>query len=155
MNVQEAGIRSAQTRPGPSISCISPVARDSPWLAHTGVELEPGILAAFPVILCPTADWHRFAAKSAQKRRKTPVNRALRVPKTDRKSFIQMEISHNNTPPPGVLLLLFAFRQSRPHFQFMQLPWCRRNVTTSSVRLVQSRHSVGAGIAGQRGIRRR
>jgi hypothetical protein len=57
------------------------IAQNYAWLAHTGSDVgSVGILRSIPgysVIHCSPADQRQFAAKSAQKWRKTDENRTM------------------------------------------------------------------------------
>jgi hypothetical protein len=58
-----------------------------------------------------------------QKWRNTQANRAMTTPKISRKYPIQLRMFRKKQySPRGYAVVLFAFRQSRPDFWFMQVP---------------------------------
>jgi hypothetical protein len=111
-NLEQGRPKPMQAHPLPA----SAVACNYPWLAHTGVEFEVGTPRGIPVILCTTANWHQFAGKSVQKRRKTPANCAITTPKTDRKYHIQLKMDRKNSTPPPVCSSFLRFSAAMAAF---------------------------------------
>ena len=87
-----------------------------------GISSQYSWLSSVPPRIGPNSE-----RKSAQKRHKTPANRAGKCSQVAHSLEDEPQSEH---PPGGALLLLFAFRQLRPHFQFMRLPVGRSGYLT-------------------------
>jgi hypothetical protein len=126
MTVQEPRTRSSQTHTNPSTPSASP---PLPGITHGWRILEwswePSIPAAFPVIPRHSVP-PQIGINSQQNVNKSGAKPGLiasyRHQKISQATHSVEDRPQKQYPPPGVLLLSFAFRQLRPHFQFMQLP---------------------------------